>query len=166
MRDKPSVLLIEDSEPIATLYVEYLKDELITISHVATGKEAIEFIQKNTPDLILLDLKLPDMNGQEILSWIKQEGIPSSTIVVTGHGSIDVAVDVMQIGAADFLEKPIDAYRLKTSVRNQLEKSRLQNMLDDFKNSFEREKYHGFIGSSLPMQSVIRRQLLWPHGDN
>lgn len=156
MGDKPGVLLVEDSAPLAAIYQEYLKEEMIELTHVETGAAAKSEISANPPQIVLLDLKLPDMDGQEVLKWIRQEGFPTAIIIITAHGSIDIAVEVMRIGADDFLEKPIDAYRLKTTIKNQLERNRLQNIVDDFQGTFEREQYHGFIGSSLPMQAVYR----------
>jgi len=156
MSDKPNVLLVEDAKPQAVLFQQYLKNEMINLTHVATGEDAKTIIAANPPDLILLDLKLPDMEGQEILRWIKQEKFPTSVIIITGHSSVDVAVDVMRIGAEDFLEKPVTASRLQTTVRNLLERSRLQHLIDDYQNTFDRQRYHGFIGYSLPMQAVYR----------
>ena len=63
---------------------------------------------------------------------------------------------MMRSGADDFIEKPVSASRLKTSVKNLLEQARLKNILDNYQNTFERKNYHGFIGSSLPMQAVYR----------
>lgn len=156
MSKKCNVLLVEDSLPQASLFIQYMKDENITMTHVSCGVEAKEFIAQSLPDLVLLDLKLPDMHGQDILKWINEQKISTATIVITGHGSVDIAVDVMQLGADDFLEKPISADRLRTSIKNLLEKSRLQNMLDDYHSTFDRQDYHGFIGSCLPMQAVYR----------
>lgn len=156
MSDKPNVLLVEDAAPQTKLYQQYLKDEIINLSHVDSGEKAKAFIVEHLPELILLDLKLPDMNGQEILSWIRNEGFPCSVVIITGHGSVDIAVEVMQSGAEDFLEKPFNASRLKTTVRNILDKDRLQHMVEDYQSTFEREGYHGFIGSSLPMQAIYR----------
>ncbi|MBL1277903.1 MAG: sigma-54-dependent Fis family transcriptional regulator [Ectothiorhodospiraceae bacterium] len=156
MSDKPNILLVEDAADQARLFQLYLKDELINLTHVDTGAGAKAFIAANPPELILLDLKLPDMDGQEILSWIRQEGFPVSVVVITGHSSVDVAVDVMRIGAEDFLEKPVAANRLQTTVRNLLERSRLRNLVDDYQSTFDRKRYHGFIGQSLPMQAVYR----------
>lgn len=156
MSDKPSVLLVEDNAPQARLYQQYLKDEMISFTHVDTGKDAKAFITAQPPDLVLLDLQLPDMDGQEILHWILEEDYPCSVIVITGHSSVNVAVEVMQTGAADFIEKPFNASRLRTTVRNLLDRSRLQHLVDDFQTTFERKTYHGFIGSSLPMQAVYR----------
>lgn len=156
MSDKPNVLLIEDAAAQAALFQQYLKNEMINLYHVDTGAEAKKIIAENPPDLILLDLKLPDIDGQEILRWIKQEKFPTSVIVITGHSSIDIAVDVMRIGAEDFLEKPVTASRLQTTVKNLLERSRLQHLIDDYQSTFDRQCYHGFIGHSLPMQAVYR----------
>jgi len=156
MLDKPSVLLVEDAAPLAALYQQYLKNEMIELTHVGTGAAAKASIAANPPHLVLLDLKLPDIEGQEILRWLRREGIPSSVIVLTAHSSVDVAVDVMRIGAEDFLEKPVSASRLRTTVRNVLEKLHLRYLVEDIQNTFEREQYHGFIGSSLPMQAVYR----------
>jgi len=156
MSHKPGVLLVEDAAPQAALFRQYLKNEMIRLTHVDTGADAKAAIAANPPDLVLLDLKLPDMEGQDILRWIKQEEFPTVVVVITGHSSVDVAVDVMRIGAADFLEKPVTASRLQTTVRNLLEQSRLQHLLDDYQSTFERKRYHGFIGYSLPMQAVYR----------
>jgi DNA-binding NtrC family response regulator len=156
MSAKPSVLIVEDAAPQAMLYQQYLKDEMINLTLVDTGSDAKESIAANPPDLLLLDLKLPDMEGREILRWLRQEGFPTSVAVITAHSSVDVAVDVMRIGAEDFLEKPVTANRLKTTVRNLLERTRLQHLVDDYQGTFEREHYHGFIGSCLPMQAVYR----------
>ncbi|MCP3690344.1 MAG: sigma-54-dependent Fis family transcriptional regulator [Gammaproteobacteria bacterium] len=154
MRDKPSVLLVEDAAPQAALYQQYLKDLMIELSCVSTGEDAMAFISKTPPELVLLDLKLPDMDGQDILQWLQDKGYGCSIIVITGHSSVDVAVDVMRVGASDFLEKPVTASRLKTTVKNALERSRLQHIVDDYQSVFERKGYHGFIGSCLPMQAV------------
>jgi len=156
MNDKPSVLLIEDDLPQARLYQEYLKNEIINLNHVATGTDAKEFISANTPELILLDLHLPDMEGKDILLWIREQGFPCSVVIITAHSSVDVAVEIMQIGAEDFLEKPLSANRLKTTIKNLLDNTRLKNLVENYQSTFERKNYHDFIGSSLPMQAVYR----------
>lgn len=156
MKDNPKVLIIEDSAPQVRLYQQYLKTEMIDLSVVSTGADAQALISETLPDLILLDYKLPDMDGQDILTWMKQKQLSCFVIVITGHSSVDVAVDMMRNGADDFLEKPVSASRLKTSIKNLLERARLQNLVDNYQSTFERKGYHGFIGSSLPMQAVYR----------
>ena len=153
---KPRVLLVEDSTSLAILYKQYVKDEPYDIFHVETGREAIRFIEKNRPQLVILDLKLPDMSGEEVLDWIAEHNIVTSVIIATAHGSVDLAVNLIQKGAEDFLEKPINADRLKTSVSLHLKRSKLESLVENIQSTFDRHHYHGFIGASLPMQAVYK----------
>ncbi|WP_097356984.1 sigma-54-dependent transcriptional regulator [Candidatus Enterovibrio escicola] len=156
MKSRYRVLVIEDSKPLSNLYVQYLSGEPIELTCIATGQAALEYLKSSTPHLIMLDLKLPDMAGQDILRWIKQQALPCGVIIVTNHGSVDTAVELMQQGADDFLEKPVSAERLRITIRNQLEHARLQNLVEDIQTNFERNTYQGFIGASLSMQNVYR----------
>lgn len=153
---KSKVLLIEDSTSLAVLYKQYVKDEDYDMFHVETGREAKAFIERNIPQLIILDLKLPDMGGEEILDWIIERQIPTSVVVATAHGSVDVAVSLLQKGAKDFIEKPINADRLKTSINLHLQQAKLEHLVEDIENRFDRSRFHGFIGSTLPMQGVYK----------
>ena len=156
MRDKPLILLVEDTLSLAAIYREYLSNEPVDVRAVATGKDARASIQASPPDLVLLDLKLPDMDGSEILDWIIEQGFPTAVIVISAHGSVDIAVEMIRKGAADFLEKPFDANRLCTTVRNTLKHTRLEQLVDDLQLGLERTNFHKFIGNSLPMQTVYR----------
>ncbi len=156
MANKPSVLLVEDSPSMARIYQEYLKQEPINLETVDSGQAAKAYIEAALPDLVLLDLNLPDINGMEVLQWMQKQDYPCAVVIITGHGSVDIAVDAMRFGAYDFLEKPFEAKRFKITIRNTLERHRLQNVVEDLETTFERNRYHGFIGSSLPMQTVYR----------
>ncbi|CAM3039271.1 sigma-54-dependent transcriptional regulator [Vibrio rarus] len=152
----PKVLLVEDSNSLAILYKQYVKDEPYDLFHVETGKDAKRFIQHHSPQLVILDLKLPDTSGEEILDWIKHNDIQTSVIIATAHGSVKTAVHLIQKGADDFLEKPITADRLKTSVALHLKRSKLQSLVNTLESKFDRPHFHGFIGASLPMQAVYK----------
>ena len=156
MKDKPEVLLVEDDSSLIMLYQQYLKNEPINLSVASTGNAAKDLIKNLPPALVLLDLKLPDIDGREILEWIREQDFPTNVIVMTGHSSVDIAVDIMQLGADDFLEKPVDASRLKMTIKNSLEQARLKHLVEDFQNTFERDHYHNFIGMSLAMQAVYQ----------
>ena len=155
MHMMPKVLLVEDTLSLAATYKHYLSNEAIFLTHVDSGEKAKQAITELLPAVVLLDLKLPDMDGQEILSWIKENDYPCSVVVMTAHSSVDVAVDVMRLGAQDFLEKPFDAARLRTTVMNTLKQHRLNHLVAEIQST-ARTNYHGFIGSSLEMQAVYR----------
>ena len=145
-----NVLLVEDSLSLATACMEYLAKQPCNINHVMTGQEALEAIDAQAPNVVLLDLELPDINGREILEHIREQAIPTAVIIITSHGSVDIAVDVMRAGAIDFLEKPFTADRLNVTLENALRRQDLEEFVD----LHRREHYHGFVGASLPMQTV------------
>ncbi|OEF05643.1 sigma-54-dependent transcriptional regulator [Vibrio genomosp. F10] len=153
---RPKVLLVEDSTSLAVLYKQYVKDEPYDLFHVETGKEAIAFIERNVPELIILDLKLPDMSGEDILDWIGENQIQTSAVIATAHGSVDIAVGLIQKGAKDFLEKPIKADRLKTSISLHLKQAKLEHLVEDIEARFDRNRFHGFLGGCLSMQAVYK----------
>ena len=152
----PKVLLIEDSSSLAVLYKQFLKDEPYDVIHVATGGEAKRVLERTLPALVILDLQLPDMQGEVILEWIAEKNLQVPVIIATAHGSVDIAVHLIQKGAKDFLEKPIRADRLKTSISIHLKQAKLEHMLDDIQQRLDRQHFHGFIGASLPMQGVYK----------
>jgi len=153
---KTTVLLVEDSPSLAATYQAYLRDEPWELVHVTTGAEALEVMNDTLPQALLLDLQLPDMDGMDILRHIHEQGMPTVVVVITAHGSIDIAVDAMRYQAFDFLTKPFDAERLRVTLRNALEHEQLSRIVEVYKENFDRDSFHGFIGSALPMQTVYR----------
>lgn len=150
------LLIVEDSTTLVIAYQEYLRHEPCQVTYVETGKEALTYIQKSVPDAILLDLGLPDMNGMEILKYINEQQLPSSVVVVTAQGSVDVAVEAMRLGAFDFVEKPFDGQRLLVTLRNALHHQRLRQRLDIYREKFFRNSFYSFIGASHAMQLVYQ----------
>lgn len=150
-----AILLVEDTPSLARLYNQYLKGEGLAVKTVGTGHEALQEIMAETPDLILLDLRLPDMDGLEILKEIRANEVAADVVVITAHGSINVAVEAMRAGAYDFLVKPFNADRLLVTVRNAMQHRSLSAIVKKIQGS-ARDGYCGFIGSSLAMQAVYR----------
>ncbi|MCK6262156.1 sigma-54 dependent transcriptional regulator [Vibrio sp. ZSDE26] len=147
------LLMVEDTASVAALYRSYLTPLGLDINIVGTGRDAIDSLKNRTPDLILLDLRLPDMTGMDVLESVKQSHPDVPVIFMTAHGSIDTAVEAMRLGAQDFLIKPCEADRLRVTVNNAIRKaSKLKNK-DDYPGN---QNYQGFIGSSLTMQAVYR----------
>lgn len=153
---KNDILLIEDSQSLSLLYRKYLEEENHQVSHYDSGKDALNYLAKSIPNLVLLDLNLPDMDGMEILKYIHEKQLPCPVVIITAHGSVDKAVDAMRYGAFDFLEKPFKAARLLVTVRNALERYQLNDEIERYRDEFSRQTFHGFIGASLSMQSVYR----------
>ncbi|WP_299013642.1 quorum-sensing sigma-54 dependent transcriptional regulator LuxO [uncultured Photobacterium sp.] len=150
------VLMVEDTASVAALYKSYLNPLGLSVSIVGTGTEALEFVKTTTPDLILLDLRLPDMIGMEVLESVRHDHGNIPVVMMTAHGSIDVAVEAMRQGAQDFLIKPCEADRLRITVNNAL-KQEAKTVEDGNKSSQAgAPQYQGFIGNSLPMQAVYR----------
>lgn len=150
-----TILLVEDTPSLARLYNQYLEGEDLTVKAVETGKQALRELSSNPPDLVLLDLRLPDMDGLDILKEIRSRELPCEVVVITAHGSINVAVEAMRAGAYDFLVKPFNADRLLVTVRNAIKHHSLSAIVEKIKVS-ARDGYFGFIGSSLAMQAVYR----------
>ncbi|MEQ9683485.1 MAG: sigma-54 dependent transcriptional regulator [Rhodospirillales bacterium] len=150
------LLLVEDDPPLARVYQEYLKPEPYEVVHADTGKGALKALAEGAFDVLVLDVQLPDMSGLDILKKLSQENTRTAVVVITAHGSINMAVDAMREGAADFLMKPFNAERLIFTLRNALERQELKGIVQTLKKDFDREAYCGFIGRSLPMQAVYR----------
>jgi two-component system repressor protein LuxO len=153
---KQQILLVEDSPSLARVYIEYLHDEHMDVTHVGSGREALSLLSSRAFDGVLLDLRLPDMDGLEILEHMKQHKISTASIVITAHGSVNVAVDAMRAGAIDFLMKPFNADRLKVTLENAIEQQNLRKVVKSLRQEFDRDRYSGFIGASLPMQSIYQ----------
>ncbi|TFH91986.1 quorum-sensing sigma-54 dependent transcriptional regulator LuxO [Vibrio ouci] len=147
------LLMVEDTASVAALYRSYLTPLQIDINIVGTGRDAIDSLNFRTPDLILLDLRLPDMTGMDVLHAVKEKNPDVPVIFMTAHGSIDTAVEAMRHGAQDFLIKPCEADRLRVTVNNALRKA---NKLKNDADSPGSQGYQGFIGSSHTMQAVYR----------
>ncbi|MGD8957307.1 MAG: sigma-54 dependent transcriptional regulator, partial [Chromatiaceae bacterium] len=137
-------------------YENYLAVDGYTTEALDTGAAALVHLETRTPDIVLLDLRLPDMSGMEVLKYIHERDIDTAVVIITAHGSIDAAIEAMRYGAADFIAKPFDATRLRVTVGNVLDKRRLSNMVNRYQQTFERDRFHGFVGASIPMQAVYR----------
>jgi two-component system repressor protein LuxO len=153
---KPLVLLVEDTAPLAQLYVEYLRRAPVRVRAVATLSEAKEVLAALKPAAVLLDLELPDGNGLELIDWARGAGLDPAFIVITAHGSINAAVEAMRAGAQDFLVKPFAAERLTTTLRNALERRRLSRIVETLGTEPGATGFEGFIGADLAMQAVYR----------
>ena len=142
-----TILLVEDQSALARTYQGFLRNDPFTIKHVESGSAALKALE-NMPSAVLLDLKLPDMNGLDILKTIRERGYTMPVVVITAHGSMQTAIDAMRAGAADFLVKPFTAERLRVTLQNALEKEELTAVVRTYQ---QRRLIEGLSrGSSVP----------------
>ena len=124
------VLIVDDDPASRRLLDVRLRALDCQVAMAADGREALDVISRDAPDLILLDLQMPRMDGMEVLRALRKEGIDVPTIVITAHGSIDTAVEAMKEGANDFITKPLDAKHFDIVVRKALEREGLKRGLE------------------------------------
>jgi len=155
-QSQPLVLLVEDSKPLSELYHAYIRREPIVVRQAATLAAAKEMLLALRPAALLLDLELPDGSGLDLIEAARAAGLDPAAIVITGHGSVNVAVEAMRAGAYDFLVKPVDAERLLTTLRNALERRRLAQIVETLGADVGAASFEGFIGADLSMQAIYR----------
>jgi two-component system repressor protein LuxO len=155
MTPKRTILIVEDSRSLALTCKLQLEGLGHTMLLAETGREALALLDARSIDCILLDLKLPDMDGLDILREVR--GRPSlAVVVITANASLNVAVEAIRLGAFDFLAKPFAPARLVTTVTNALSNIELKCEVETFRRTVEHGGFGDFIGRSLPMQRVYR----------
>jgi DNA-binding NtrC family response regulator len=146
-----TVLIVDDEDAIRHAIVRALPD--VTAVQASTGVEALERVRDSYPDLILLDQRLPDGDGLVLIAKIRAIDADVPVVVLTGNGSTDLAVEALKMGAADYLEKPFKLERLRTTVRNLLEKQQLGRQVARL--SGKSSGRVSLIAHSGPMKRVI-----------
>jgi two-component system nitrogen regulation response regulator NtrX len=119
------ILIIDDDENVCISLKNILEDEGYETIVVHTAKDALHKLYNEAIDVALIDIWLPDKDGVSILERIKSDKIDVIPIMITGHGTIDIAVKCIQLGAYDFIEKPLSIERIITSIKNAIEKRKL-----------------------------------------
>ena len=121
------ILIIEDEPAIRRVLVKILseEDKSHEIDEAENGIDAINHIKKNSYDLIISDIKMPKVDGMEVLDFSKKNTPETPIIMISGHGDLELAVDSMKKGAFDYISKPPDLNRLLTTVRNALDRKQL-----------------------------------------
>jgi DNA-binding NtrC family response regulator len=148
------VLLIEDEEPIRRVLSRILSEENenYQVTEAVDGKEGLKILGSKQFDLVLCDIKMPKMDGIEVLQKSNEKNMHVPFIMLTGHGNVETAVEAMKLGAYDFISKPPDLNRLLTSVRNALENKSLRT--ENIKLKSRVAQKYVIIGESPQIQSV------------
>jgi len=146
------ILVIDDERSIRNTLKDILEFEKHQVTLAENGKQGFEFAQNNFFDLIFSDIKMPEMDGIELLVHLSEIGTEAPIVMISGHGNIETAVECIKKGAFDFIVKPIDLNRLLITVRNALEKNTLVAETKTLKKKVA--KRHQMIGASLPIEKV------------
>jgi len=153
MSQQRTILIVEDSPTLAMTSQAHLEPLGHTILIAGDGATAFAMLRDRPVDCVLLDLKLPDIDGLEILEDIRRNPDPPAVIVMTANASLGTAV---RAGAFDYLVKPFAPERLLTTVGNALQTQALRREVETLRRTVERTGFAGFVGSSAPMQAVYR----------
>lgn len=150
------ILVIDDERSIRNTLKDILEFEKHQVVVAENGKVGLDHATAQAFDLIFSDIKMPEMDGIEFLSALKEKEIESPIVMISGHGNIETAVECIKKGAFDFIEKPIDLNRLLITVRNALEKKNLVTETRILKKKVA--KRHQMIGESPAIEKV--RQMI------
>lgn len=146
------ILIIDDEKAIRRSIKEILEFEKYTVEEAEDGAQGLEMALKNNYDVVLSDIKMPKMDGIELLQKLMDAHCESALIIMSGHGNIETAVDAVKRGAYDYLAKPIDLNRLLVTVRNAMQRNELVQETKILKKRIA--KTTDMIGDSQAIQNV------------
>ena len=147
-----SILVIDDERAIRNTLKEVLEYEKHEVDLAEDGHVGLEMVNDKHYDIVLCDIKMPGMDGMEVLQKIMDSLIDAQVIMITGHGSVDTAVEAIKKGAYDFIEKPLDLNRLLITLRNAMDKTNLITETKALKKRVS-QKYR-MVGDSSSMGKV------------
>lgn len=150
----PEVLIIDDERSIRTALRDILEIENFSVDDAEDGKAGLEMLNKKKYDLVLCDIKMPRMDGIEVLEKILEREDDIPVIMISGHGNIETAVDALKKGAYDFIEKPLDLNRILVSVRNAFDRSTLVEETKVLKKKISNSKTYPIIGQSEAVNDI------------
>lgn len=148
------ILIVDDDQSIRRSLRDILEFEKFTVSEAADGLEGIAAIKKESFDLILLDIKMSKMDGMEALERMQILRPEIPVVMISGHATIDTAVEAVKKGAFDFISKPPDLNRLLITIRNALDKSSLVTETKSLRRKVNRSKVQDMIGSSEQLEHI------------
>lgn len=156
-KNKLTVLIVDDEENILEFLEEALKDDYLIIKG-KNGKEAIKKVQEFYPDVVLMDYKMPGMDGMEAFLKIKEIDKDIPVILMTAYGTSQVAIQAMKEGAYDYVTKPLDLEEIKVTLKKAIELKKLSEKIK-IKDSFPGTEFliEGLIGKSPKMQEVYKQ---------
>ncbi len=148
------ILVIDDERPIRSTLKEILEFENFKVDTAEDGKQGLEMILANKYDLILSDIKMPKMDGMELLDALIEKGIETPLVMISGHGNVETAVEAIKKGAYDFIQKPLDLNRTLVTLRNALDRKEIVKEVKKLKRKVSKGKITEIIGESAPVLHI------------
>jgi len=146
------ILVIDDERSIRNTLKEIIEYEQHEVDVAENGIEGLDALGRNAYDIALLDIKMPEMDGIEVLQRINEKHPDVQVVMISGHGNVDTAVKALKLGAYDFIEKPLDLNRLLVTLRNALDRSELVQETKTLRRKIS--KKYEMIGESTAIQRI------------
>ena len=150
------ILIVDDEAAIRSALKEVLEYEGFAISEATDGESALKMVLKESFDLIFCDIKMPKLDGLDFLSELKKEEIQVPVVMITGHGTIETAVEAIKRGAYDFIQKPLDLNRVLVSTRNANKHDALIKETKTLKKKLRKINGSNIIGQSKSILEIIK----------
>jgi DNA-binding NtrC family response regulator len=150
------ILIADDNEANRLTLRHLVETEYLQVDTAANGGEALEALISNNYSVLITDLLMPGLTGMQVIEAVQKRRLPVTVIVMTGHGSIDEAVQAMRLGAYDFLTKPIDAQALRLTVQRALRDRSLRDEVLYLKEQLgDRHAFHGILSKNRRMHQIF-----------
>jgi two-component system, NtrC family, nitrogen regulation response regulator NtrX len=150
---KPRILVVDDEEAIRNSMRMILEYEGYDCALAPSGQDALALLDRDIPDLVFLDIKMPGMDGLEVLGRLKAAHETLPVVIVSGHGTVSTAVEATRLGAFDFIEKPLARERVLVTIRNALDQRRLKDENRALRRAVEVR--HQMVGESAALRGVM-----------
>ncbi len=149
------LLLIDDEAPIRASLKEILEYEGHKVSEASTGMDGVLAASKTAFDAIFCDVKMPQMDGLDVLDMLTKKNVPTPVIMISGHGTVETAVDALKKGAYDFIQKPLDLNRVLVTLRNVLERESLVETTKVLTKKVHTSHSHQIVGESKGIKDIL-----------
>ncbi len=149
------IAVVDDEQSVCHAFQAFLTDEGHEVAVAGTGARGLALVEELAPDLVILDVRLPDANGLDILAELAARDEPPAVLVITAHGTMDTAIEAMQRGAFDYLTKPIDLDQARLAIDRALRTRRLSHEVLRLRRERAGDRPL-LVGSSAPMQRIYK----------
>ena len=156
MKKSPKILIIDDEAPIRASLKEILEYENYQVMEAEDGAEGLKLATKFAFDVVFCDIKMPKMDGLEVLDALVEKGIDGRVIMISGHGTVETAVQAIKVGAFDFIQKPLDLNRILLTVRHALDQGQLEQETDRLTRKIQTERSTAIVGDSQAIREIVQ----------